>query len=72
MFESWTPTDWFNLATAIVAASALIAAATPTPKDDEYVSKAKTWLKRIRGAIDAMGFNWGNARNDPNLKTKTK
>lgn len=70
MFEGWTVENIFHMATAIVAAAAVIAAATNTPKDDEYVSMAKTWLKKARAVVDIVGMNWGGAKNDPKLKEK--
>lgn len=45
-----------QVASLIVAAAALIASMTPTPKDDGYVRKA-------RKVIDFLGLNFGHARN---------
>lgn len=45
-----------QIASLIVAAAALIASMTPTPKDDGYVRKA-------RQVIDFLGLNFGHARN---------
>lgn len=40
----------------IVAGAAVIAAATPTPKDDEV-------LKKARAILDILAFNFGHAKN---------
>jgi hypothetical protein len=48
-------TDIANIATAIIAISSIIAALTPTPKDDVWISK----LYRI---IDIMAVNIGKAK----------
>lgn len=47
--------DIANIATAIIAASSIVAALTPTPKDDAYLAK----LYRL---IDIMALNIGKAK----------
>lgn len=46
----------YLIASSVVGTAAVIAAATPTPKDDEWVAKA-------RKVLDLLAFNVGNARN---------
>jgi hypothetical protein len=46
----------YNIASSVVGTAAVIAAATPTPKDD-------TVLSIIRKALDFIGFNIGFAKN---------
>ena len=48
--------DWFNAITAIIAAAAAIAALTPTPKDDHWISKIYKW-------IDVIALNIGKAKD---------
>lgn len=45
----------FSVATAIVAAASLIAALTPTPKDDSFLAKAKA-------VINFLAINVKNAK----------
>lgn len=40
---------------AVVSLASMIAALTPTPKDDEF-------LKKVRKLIDVLALNVGNAR----------
>lgn len=42
--------------TMIVAGASILAAMTPTPKDDTILAKAKK-------ALDVLAFNIGNAKN---------
>lgn len=44
--------------TAIIAAASLIAAVTPTPRDD-------MWIGKIYKLIDALALNIGKAKNKP-------
>lgn len=48
--------DWFNAITAIIAAAAAVAALTPTPKDDQWISKIYKW-------IDVIALNIGKAKD---------
>lgn len=45
-----------EVAAHIVAAAAVVAAITPTPKDDGIVAL-------LRKALDFAAMNWGHARN---------
>lgn len=65
MFEGVDLDYYWGLASQIIAAAAIIAAATKNPRDDEYVSTARKWFKRARSVVDVLGFNFGGARNDP-------
>lgn len=47
---------WFNAITAIISAAAAIAALTPTPKDDQWISKIYKW-------IDVIALNIGKAKD---------
>lgn len=47
----------WGIASTIVTAAALIAALTPSPKDD-------SWVAKVRGVIDKLGLNWGFAKNE--------
>ena len=46
----------FQIAFAVVAAASAIAAATPTPSDDEWIAKAYR-------VIDALALNFGYAKD---------
>jgi hypothetical protein len=46
----------FNIVSGVVTVAAAVAAATPTPTDDGYIAK-------VRGVIDFLAFNFGNAKN---------
>ncbi|CAO3447816.1 Phage protein [Azospirillum argentinense] len=46
----------FTIASSVVGTAAVIAAVTPTPKDDE-------WVARVRKLLDLLAFNIGSARN---------
>ena len=48
-------TDIANIATAIVAVSSIVAALTPTPKDD-------AWIAKLYSIIDIMAINIGKAK----------
>lgn len=45
-----------NFASNVIAAAAIAAAFTPSPKDDEIIAK-------LRKVIDFLAFNFGNAKN---------
>ena len=45
-----------DVVSKVVAGAAVIAAVTPTPKDDNVLSK-------IRKVLDFLAFNFGSARN---------
>lgn len=47
---------YIELAVHVIAAASVIAALTPTPKDDSVVSK-------VRAVVDLLAFNFGNAKN---------
>lgn len=59
----WDIPTWINVVTAVITAAAGIAAATPTAKDDEYVSEARRYWNQVRKVIDVLGLNVGNAKN---------
>lgn len=46
----------FEVVSQVVTVSALIAAITPTPKDDSVVAS-------VRKVVDLLGFNFGFAKN---------
>lgn len=55
----WVLDNWLQIFAAILAvhaAASAIAALTPTPKDDEI-------LKKIKGWINVLALNVGNAKN---------
>ena len=52
--------EYLQIALSVVGTAALIAAATPTPKDDTAVAKVQGILKKI---ADFLGANFGNAKN---------
>ena len=43
--------------TAIISAASIIAAVTPTPKDDQAVSKAKSYLAKAYKLVDFLALN---------------
>jgi len=47
-----------GIATAVVTVSSLIAASTPTPKDD-------VWIGKLYKLIDLLALNIGKAKNKP-------
>jgi len=47
--------DIANIATAVVTVSSIIAASTPTPKDD-------VWLGKLYRIIDLLALNIGRAK----------
>lgn len=48
--------DWLELATAIVGLASMIAAVTPSAKDDGVIAV-------VRKVVDVLAFNFGSARN---------
>ena len=48
-------TDIANIATAVVAIASIVAAVTPTPKDDE-------WIAKLYRFIDICAINVGKAK----------
>ena len=46
-----------TVALEVIGAASVIAAVTPTPKDDGI-------LAIIRKALDMLAANWGNAKNE--------
>lgn len=60
-YLNWVIANWgliYSIATSVVGTAALVAAATPTTKDDGVIAK-------IRGLLDFAGANFGNAKNAP-------
>lgn len=56
---TWFVTNFDNILfaiTAVISAASAVAALTPTPKDDALVAK-------IRGLVDVLALNVGNAKN---------
>ncbi len=53
--------DLFNIATAVVALAAAIAAATPSETDNK-------WLATARKFLDLIAFNVGFAKNSTDKK----
>ncbi|WP_348701031.1 hypothetical protein [uncultured Limnobacter sp.] len=47
----------FDIAFRVVAVASIVAAVTPTPKDDSAV-------KHLRGVVDFLAFNFGHAKNE--------
>jgi hypothetical protein len=47
--------DIANIATAVVAVASIVAAVTPTPKDD-------VWIAKLYRFIDIMAINIGKAK----------
>ena len=50
-----TISDIANIATALIAVASLIAALTPTPKDD-------AWIAKLYRLIDVLALNIGKAK----------
>ncbi|MGL5328201.1 MAG: hypothetical protein ACRDD7_02960 [Peptostreptococcaceae bacterium] len=48
--------DLIEISSMVVAIAAIIASATPTPKDDGIVNL-------LRKIVDFLAFNFGNAKN---------
>jgi hypothetical protein len=59
--EDKTVIDWLGLITSIVGVASVIAAATPTPKDDGI-------LAVVRKVLDLTAFNFGGAKNEKPVK----
>lgn len=56
---SWLIQNWdqvIRLILEVIGAAAIVAAWTPTPKDDEF-------LAMVRKIINTIGFNVKNAKN---------
>ncbi|MEL0015177.1 MAG: hypothetical protein VW715_08180 [Rhodospirillales bacterium] len=47
--------DIANIATAVVAVASIVAALTPTPKDD-------VWLAKVYRFVDILAINIGKAK----------
>jgi|13_taG_2_1085334.scaffolds.fasta_scaffold89931_3 hypothetical protein len=47
---------WFNWACAVIAAASAFAAATPTPKEG-------TWLSKAYKIVDFLSVNFGKAKD---------
>jgi len=47
--------DIANIATAVISAASVIAAITPTPKDDQ-------WIAKLYRFIDILAINIGKAK----------
>ena len=47
--------DWIQALSVLIAAASVIAAATPTPKDDTAIGKAYK-------IVDLLAVNFGNAK----------
>ncbi|MEM7270964.1 MAG: hypothetical protein AAF401_17125 [Pseudomonadota bacterium] len=54
---TYIPT-FFNIAFGVIAVASTIAAATPTPKDDDLVGKAYR-------VVDLLALNFGYAKEKP-------
>ena len=63
MLENWNVVEILEVVSSVIAAASIIAAATPTPVDDEYVMHGKRWYKKLRKVVNALGFNVANAKN---------
>ena len=50
-----TISDISNIATAVISVASIIAAVTPTPKDD-------VWIAKLYRFIDIMAINIGKAK----------
>ena len=50
------PIKWYDALSHIISGAAVLAAMTPRRWDN-------LMLKALRGALDALAFNWGNAKN---------
>ena len=50
-----TVSDIANIATAVISVASIIAAVTPTPKDD-------VWIAKLYRFIDIMAINIGKAK----------
>lgn len=48
-------TDIANIATAVIATASIIAALTPTPKDDQ-------WIAKLYKVIEILAINIGKAK----------
>jgi hypothetical protein len=48
--------DWFNAVSGIIASAAVLAALTPTPKDDAFLAK-------VRKVLDWLAMNVLFAKN---------
>ncbi len=49
--------QYLQILTAVISAASLIAAITPTPKDDSFLAMA-------RKLVDLLALNFGNAKNE--------
>lgn len=47
---------YFQIAASAVGVAAMVAALTPTPKDDNAIAA-------VRKVLDLLAFNFGNAKN---------
>jgi len=52
----------FAIVTAVIAVASLIAALTPSPKDNDVVNKASSWLGKARTIINLLALNVKNAK----------
>lgn len=52
----------FEIAAYVIAAASIVAAFTPSPKDDEVVSKAGSWLGKIKTLVNLLAINVKNAK----------
>lgn len=46
----------------LIAVASAICAITPTPKDDAYLGKAKSWLAKFYRVIEVLALNIGKAK----------
>lgn len=53
--------DWWQVLAAFGYAFSLLAAATPTVRDDEWSSGFQKFLAKVRKIIDLLGLSVGNA-----------
>jgi hypothetical protein len=49
---------------SIVTVASLIAALTPSPKDDGIVNTTSSWLTKVRAVVNVLALNVKNAKND--------
>jgi hypothetical protein len=47
----------------VIATASAVAALTPTPKDDQFVTGAKRWLTKLYRVVDILALNVGRAKD---------
>jgi hypothetical protein len=53
----------WGVVASIVTVASLIAALTPSPKDDAAVNTTSSWLTKIRAIVNVLALNVKNAKN---------